>query len=97
MSNLYSHREEENNQKFNQLSLMLHQFRTTVDRDIHGRVQLDMLLLDAFNDNMSQLWSKVKRTSSDLLTVMNRNASLSRIVGAILIIFFLIWTIHKLR
>lgn len=97
MSNLYSHREEQNNQRFDQLSQTLHQFRTTVDRDIHGRVQQDMLMLDQLGDNFGQLWTKVKRTSGDLQTVMNRNASLTRIVFVLLVSFLLIWTLFKLR
>lgn len=97
MSNLYGHREEQNNQRFDQLAQTLQQFRTTVDNDIHGAIQLEMLTLDLLNDNFSQLWTKVKRTSGDLRTVMNRNASLSRIVFVILLIFFLLWTISTLR
>lgn len=97
MSNLYGHREEQNNQRFDQLAQTLHQFRTTVDNDIHGTVQQDMLTLDVLNDNFSQLWTKVKRTSGDLRTVMTRNASLTRIVFAILLIFFLLWTLAKFR
>lgn len=97
MSNLYGHREEQNNQRFDQLAQTLQQFRTTVDNDIHGAVQLEMLTLDLLNDNFSQLWTKVKRTSGDLRAVMNRNASLSRIVFIILLIFFLLWTISTLR
>ncbi|SGZ49775.1 CIC11C00000000251 [Sungouiella intermedia] len=97
MSNLYSHREEQNNQRFDQLAQTLQQFRTTVDNDIHGAVQLDMLTLDLLNDNFGQLWTKVRRTSGELRNVMNRNASLSRIVFIILLIFFLLWTVAKLR
>ncbi|SGZ53422.1 CIC11C00000001024 [Sungouiella intermedia] len=97
MSNLYSHREEQNNQRFDQLAQTLQQFRTTVDNDIHGAVQLDMLTLDLLNDNFGQLWTKVRRTSGELRNVMNRNASLSRIVVIILLIFFLLWTVAKLR
>lgn len=97
MSNLYGHREEQNNQRFDQLAQTLQQFRTTVDNDIHGAVQLELLTLDLLNDQFSQLWTRVKRTSGDLRTVMNRNASLSRIVFIILLIFFLLWTISKLR
>lgn len=97
MSNLYSHREEQNNQRFDQLAQTLHQFRTTVDNDIHGGIQQEMLTLDLLNDNFAQLWSKVKRSSGDLRTVMNRNASLTKIVFTILVFFFVIWTIAKLR
>lgn len=97
MSNLYGHREEQNNQRFDQLSQTLQQFRTTVDRDIHGRVQLEMLTLDVLNDSFGHLWTKVKRTSGDLLTVMNRNASLTRIVVVLLAIFFIAMTLLKLR
>ncbi|QBM88521.1 protein transport protein SFT1 [Metschnikowia aff. pulcherrima] len=97
MSNLYGHREEQNNQRFDQLSQTLQQFRTTVDRDIHGRVQLEMLTLDALNDSFGHLWTKVKRTSGDLQTVMHRNASLTRIVFVLLAVFFVIMTLFKLR
>lgn len=97
MSNLYNHREEQNNQRFDQLAQTLHQFRTTVDNDIHGGIRQEMLTLDLLNDNFAQLWSKVKRSSGDLQTVMNRNASLTKIVFTILVFFFVIWTISKLR
>lgn len=97
MSNLYGHREEQNNQRFDQLAQTLHQFRTTVDNDIHGGIQQEMLALDLLNDNFAQLWSKVKRSSGDLQSVMNRNASLTKIVFTILVFFFVIWTISKLR
>lgn len=97
MSNLYSHREEQNNQRFDQLAQTLHQFRHTVDSDIHGAVQQDMLALDLLSDNFGQLWSKMKRTSGDLRSIMNRNASLTRIVFIILLVFFLLWTVAKLK
>lgn len=97
MSDLYGHREEQNNQRFDQLSQTLQQFRTTVDRDIHGRVQLEMLTLDSLNDSFGLLWTKVKRTSGDLQTVMTRNASLTRIVVILLGVFFVIMTLIKLR
>lgn len=97
MSNLYAHREEQNNQRFDQLAQTLHQFRTVVNDDIHGSIQQENLLLDSLNDNFSQAWVKVKRTSGDLRTVMNRNASLTRIVGIILLGFAVIWTLLKLR
>lgn len=97
MSNLYGHREEQNNQRFDQLAQTLHQFRTTVDNDIHGGIQQEMLTLDLLNDNFAQLWTKVKRSSGDLRTVMSRNASLTKIVFLILVFFFVIWTITKLR
>lgn len=71
MSNLYGHREEQNNQRFDQLAQTLHQFRTTVDNDIHGGIQQEMLTLDLLNDNFAQLWTKVKRSSGDLRTVMS--------------------------
>ncbi|EEQ41286.1 hypothetical protein EJF18_70182 [Clavispora lusitaniae] len=97
MSNLYGHREEQNNQRFDQLAQTLHQFRTTVDNDIHGGIQQEMSTLDLLNDNFAQLWTKVKRSSGDLRTVMSRNASLTKIVFLILVFFFVIWTITKLR
>ena len=97
MPNLYGHREEQNNQRFDQLAQTLHQFRTTVDNDIHGGIQQEMLTLDLLNDNFAQLWTKVKRSSGDLRTVMSRNASLTKIVFLILVFFFVIWTITKLR
>lgn len=97
MSNLYAHREEQNNQRFDQLAQTLHQFRTVVNDDIHGSIQQENLLLDSLGDNFSQAWVKVKRTSGDLRTVMNRNASLTRIVGIILLVFIVIWTLLKLR
>lgn len=97
MSNLYSHREEQNNQRFDQLAQTLHQFRNVVNDDIHGSIQQESLTLDLLNDNFSQVWSKVKRTSGDLRNVMNRNASLTRIVGVILICFVILWMLSKLR
>lgn len=97
MSNLYGHREEQNNQRFDDLSHTLSLFRETVDRDIHGRVQQEMLTLDLLNDNFSNLWQKVKRTSGDLQTVMTRNASLTRIIAIILIVFVLLWTLYHLK
>ncbi|ODV65691.1 hypothetical protein HYPBUDRAFT_113043 [Hyphopichia burtonii NRRL Y-1933] len=97
MSNLYSHREQQNNQRFDQLAQTLHQFRTVVNDDIHGSIQQENLTLDMLNDNFGQVWIKVKRTSGDLRNVMNRNASLTRIIGLILLIFVIIWMLTKLR
>lgn len=95
MSNLYLHREQQNNQRFDQLAQTLHQFRTTVGNDIHGAVQQENLMLDLLNDNFGQAWESVKRTSGDLRTVMNRNASLTRIVGLILVGFVVVWMLWR--
>lgn len=93
---LYSLREEQNNQSFDRLALTLHQFRTTVNNDIHGAIQQENLILDALNDNFSQLSQSVRRTSGSLRTVMTRNASLSKVVGIILVGFIVIWMLMKL-
>lgn len=97
MSDLYNQREQQNNQRFDDLSHTLSLFRETVDRDIHGRVQQEMLMLDLMNDNFSNLWQKVRRTSGDLNTVMTRNTSLTRIVLVILALFIIVWTLWHLR
>ncbi|ODV78240.1 uncharacterized protein CANTADRAFT_90609 [Suhomyces tanzawaensis NRRL Y-17324] len=94
---LYSHREQQNNQRFDDLAQTLHQFRNTVNNDINGYVQQENLVLDSLNDNFGQLMHQVKQTSGELRNVMTRNASLSRIVFVILIAFIVIWTIYKLR
>ncbi|CAK9436373.1 uncharacterized protein LODBEIA_P09310 [Lodderomyces beijingensis] len=96
MSNLYAHREEQNNQKFDQLAQTLSQFRTTVNHDIHESIQQENGLLDQLNDNFSNLMQSVKRTSGNLSTVMNRNSSLVRIVAIILLAFFIVWMLFKL-
>lgn len=96
MDNLYSHRENQNNERFDELALTLRQFRNTVD-DIRTNVQQEGLLLDLLNDNFGRLMVLVKRTSGELRSVMNRNASLTRTVGLILIAFFVIWMIYKLK
>lgn len=93
---LYSQREHQNNQKFDQLASTLHQFRTTIDDDIHNNIQQENSLLDSLNDNFNSLMVLVKQTSGELRTVMNRNASLTRIVGMILLGFFIIWMLYKL-
>lgn len=93
----YANREQQNNQRFDQLALTLHQFRTTVNNEIHGAIQLENLTLDLLGENFNQLMSQVKRTSSDLRGVMTRNASITRIVGLILLGFVVIWMILKLR
>lgn len=93
----YAHREQENNQRFDQLAQTLHQFRTVVNDEIHGAIQLESLTLDLLSDNFGQAWHKVKQTSGTLRTVMNRNASLTRIVGVILLVFVVIWMLAKLR
>lgn len=94
---LYSYREGQNNQKFDQLAQTLHKFRTTVDNEIHGAVQQENLTLDLINENFSQMMVKVKRTSGSLRSVMTRNSSLTKIVGIILLAFFVIWMLFKLR
>lgn len=94
---LYATREEQNNQRFDQLASTLHQFRNTVNQDIHGAIQQENSILDSLNDNFGQLMTLVKRTSHDLRNVMNRNASLTRIVGMILFAFFIIWFLYKLK
>ncbi|WLF76457.1 v-SNARE [Lodderomyces elongisporus] len=96
MSDLYAHREEQNNQKFEQLAQTLSQFRNTVNRDIHDSIQQENGLLNQLSDNFSNLMQQVKRTSGNLTTVMNRNSSLTRIVGLILLGFFVIWMLFKL-
>lgn len=95
--NLYSHRENQNNQRFDQLAQTLHQFRNTVNNDIHGSIQQENLILDSLNDNFGQLMTLVKRTSGELRSVMTRNAGLTKIVGLILLAFFVIWMLFKLR
>lgn len=97
MSNLYSHREAQNGERFDQLANTLNQFRNTVENDIHAGIQNEQLTLDLLNDNFGQLWSKLKRSSGDLRTVMNRNASLAKLVGLFLLMAFILWTLNKLR
>lgn len=95
MSNLYGHREQDNNERFNQLADTLSQFRNTVEHDIQGGIRSELNILDSLSDNFSQLWTRVKRSSNDLSTTMRRNSNLSRIVGLILLLFFVIWMIYK--
>lgn len=95
MSNLYGHREQENNERFNQLADTLSQFRNTVEHDIQGGIRSELNILDSLSDNFSQLWTRVKRSSNDLSTTMRRNSNLSRIVGLIVLLFFVIWMIYK--
>ncbi|CAH2350021.1 hypothetical protein CLIB1423_01S00628 [[Candida] railenensis] len=93
----YANREQQNNQRFDQLASTLHQFRTTVNNDIHGSIQQENSTLDLLGENFNQLMNQVKRTSSDLRGVMARNASITRIVGIILLCFVVIWMLSKLR
>lgn len=95
MSNLYGHREQENNDRFNQLADTLSQFRNTVEQEIQGGVRSELNILTSMNDSFSQLWTRVKRSSGDLSTTMRRNSNLSRIVGIILLLFFIAWMIYK--
>lgn len=95
MSDLYAHRENQNNQRFDELALTLRLFRTTVE-DINTNVQAEGGLLDTINDGFGQLMSGVKRTSGELRNVMNRNASLTRMVGAVLAMFFVVWMLWKM-
>lgn len=95
--NLYAHREQQNNERFNDLALTLRLFRNTVNDDINGMIQQENLTLDLLNDNFSRLMTLVKRTSGDLRGVMNRNSSLTRTVGLILLAFFIIWMLYKLK
>lgn len=97
MSNLYGHREQENDERFSQLANTLNQFRTTVENDIHAGVRGELSVLDSMNDTFSQLWTRVSRSRGDLTTVLHRNASLARIVGILVAIFFVTWMIYKLR
>lgn len=96
MSDLYGHRENQNNERFDQLASTLRQFRTTVD-DINSNVHQENSLLDTLNDGFGRLAYSVKRTSGELRNVMNRNQSLTRIVGLILLGFFVIWMLYKMR
>lgn len=95
MSNLYGHREQENNDRFNQLANTLSQFRNTVEQEIQGGVRSELSILTSMNDSFSQLWTRVKRSSGDLSTTMRRNSNLSRIIGIILLLFFIAWMIYK--
>ncbi|EGV65340.1 v-SNARE [Yamadazyma tenuis] len=94
--NLYSHREGQNNQRFDELASTLRQFRNTVD-DIQSNVQQENSMLNLLNDNFGRMMLSVKRTSGELRTVMNRNSSLTKTVGVILIFFFVVWMLYKLR
>lgn len=94
--NLYAHRENQNNDRFGELALTLRLFRTTVD-DINNNVNQENLTLDLLGDNFGQLMNLVRSTSGNLRNVMNRNASLTRVVGLILLAFFIIWMLYKLR
>ncbi|KAI5963634.1 SFT1 [Candida pseudojiufengensis] len=96
MSNLYSHREEQNNQKFEQLAQTLNQFKNTINNDINDSINQESGLINQLNENFSNLMSSVSRTSGNLRTVMNRNQSLTRIVGIILGGFFIVWMLFKL-
>lgn len=93
---MYSAREQQNNQRFDELAQTLHQFRSTVNNDIHGSIQQENLVIDMLGDNFSHLMTLVKETSGNLRTVMTRNASLTRVVFIILIAFVVIWTLYKL-
>ncbi|CUM68471.1 uncharacterized protein PRCAT00006196001 [Priceomyces carsonii] len=94
---LYALREQLNNQRFDQLAQTLHQFRSTVDNDIHGAILLENLIIDSLNDNFGQMMQQVRRTGGDLRNVLRRNASLSKVVGVILIGFIVLWMLYKLR
>lgn len=96
MADIYSQREHQNNQRFEDLALTLHQFRSTVNNDIHGLVQQENLILESLNENFGLLMDLVKRTGGDLRGVMTRNASLTKIVGLILVGFIVIWSLFKL-
>ncbi|CAN3359784.1 protein transport protein Sft1p [Diutina catenulata] len=91
------YREQQNNAEFDRLASTLHQFRTTVDRDIHGSVQQENSILNSLEENFSSLMVSVKRTSGQLSNVMNRNTSLTRIVGIILLGFVIIYMLWKLK
>lgn len=95
--NLYSYREQQNNQQFDQLAQTLNQFRNTVNQDIHGSIQQEGLILNSLGENFESMMVQVRRTSHDLQTVMNRNASLTRIVGIMLLGFIIIYTLYKLK
>lgn len=93
---LYAHRERENNQRFDQLALTLNLFRITVNNDIHGAVQNESLLLNSLSDSFDQLMHLVKHTSDELRNVMVRNASLTRVIGTMLLVFAVIWLLYHL-
>lgn len=95
--NLYSYREQQNNEQFDQLAQTLNQFRTTVNQDIHGTIQQENLILNSLGENFESMMLQVRRTSGELRTVMNRNASLTRIVGIMLLGFIIIYTLYKLK
>lgn len=97
MSTLYGHREQDNNERFDQLADTLSHFRNTVQNDIQGSLQSELGLLDSLNDNFSLLWIRVKRSSGDLSTTMRRNLNISRIVAIVLVLFFIAWMIYKVN
>lgn len=94
MSDLYAHRENQNNQRFDELALTLRLFRTTVD-EINAGVQAEDGILASLNDGFGLLMSGVKRTSGELRNVMNRNASLTRMVGIVLGMFLVVWMLWR--
>jgi protein transporter SFT1 len=95
--NLYAHREQQNNAQFDQLAHTLSQFRNTVNNDIHGSIQQESLILTNLSENFDSMMILVRRTSGELRSVMNRNASLTRIVAIMLFGFVIIYTLYKLK
>lgn len=96
MSNLYNHREAQNDQQFDSLASKLQQFRSVVESDIHGGVAQEQLVLDLLNDGFGQLWSKVAHSSSHLRSVLARNGNVSRTVVVLLVAFIVLYTLYKL-
>lgn len=93
---MYSHREEQNNQKFDRLANTLHQFRSTINDDIEGSLAEEGLTTNALNDNISQLIEQAKRRSMNLRNTFSRNTSLNKAVGIIFLTFFCLWVWFKI-
>lgn len=91
----YSFREQQNNAEFDRLALTLHQFRQTVDHDIHGSVQQENSLLNSLEEGMLLMMASVSRTRTQLLDVINRQLLLTKLVGAILVGFILLYVVWK--
>ena len=93
---MYSHREEQNNQKFDRLANTLHQFRSTINDDIEGSLAEEGLTTNALNDNISQLIEQAKRRSMNLRNTFSRNTSLNKAAGIIFLTFFCLWVWFKI-
>lgn len=92
----YGQIEQDNNAQFDQLSQKLSVFKQ-ISQQVQDISNEDHGLIDNLNDHMSSLFDSIRKTGTNLQTVMNNNRfGTWRFVGMALVVFFILYTLWKI-